>query len=161
MSIIEARRQSASALASAIESSSSTPGSAVKRDVASIGAAIEQALYTINDSTLNRNVLREKVLNLKHNPVLAERLVRGELSPAEFAGMTSAQMASAERAEEVRELERENLMQHLTTDGRMPVPVGRPRSESVTGDISALEAYLAREGETDRVRDDEMDLEDH
>ncbi|KAK9495046.1 hypothetical protein V1508DRAFT_410749 [Lipomyces doorenjongii] len=175
-SMTDARRKSAIAISSAIESSvcksadTAAGGSlpplppARRASISGIGTAVEEALFDMNNGHINRPVLREKLLNLKHNPALARRLADGEISPAEFARMSNEDMASAQRREEIREIKKENLMQHVTADGRLPVAQGGRRRESFPGDISALEAMLARDNmDGDRVRDDEdgIEYEDH
>ncbi|KAJ8101125.1 hypothetical protein POJ06DRAFT_250523 [Lipomyces tetrasporus] len=159
----EARRKSAAAISDAIAAScpAATTTAARRKSISSIGTAVEEALFDMNNGHMNRPVLRDKLLNLKHNPGLARRLADGDLTAAEFAAMTTDDMASAERRAEINELKRENLMHHVTADGRLPVAQGGTRRESFPGDISALEAMLARDGERVRDDDDGIEYEDH
>ncbi|KAK9239683.1 hypothetical protein V1525DRAFT_397319 [Lipomyces kononenkoae] len=168
----EARRKSAIAIANAIESSvcaddnqqqqqQAAAVAARRRSISTIGTAVEAALFDMNNGTLNRPVLREKLLNLKHNPALAQKLADGEISPVEFAKMTNQDMASAQRRQEINQMQRQNLMHHVTVDGRLPVAQGATRRESFPGDISALEAMIAREGEVVRDDDTGIEYEDH
>ncbi|KAK9364875.1 transcription factor S-II, central domain-containing protein [Lipomyces kononenkoae] len=163
----EARRKSAIAIANAIESSvgdfddHQQHEAGRRKSISDIGSAVEAALFDMNNGQLNRPILRDKLLNLKHNPTLAKRLANGEITPVEFARMTNEDMASAKRKQEIRTMQRENLMQHVTADGRLPVAQGGTRRESFPGDISALEAMINREGEPQRDDDDGLEYEDH
>ncbi|KAK9455249.1 transcription factor S-II, central domain-containing protein [Dipodascopsis uninucleata] len=125
--MMDARRKSAAALADAIKTTSGTSSSdaAIRAGAStpvadSIGSNIESVLFKMNNGEINRPQLREKLLNLKHNPILVDKLVSGMISPEQFARMSSEDMASPELQNEIKEIKRENLMQHVTTDGRMP-----------------------------------------
>ncbi|KAK9476151.1 transcription factor S-II, central domain-containing protein [Lipomyces japonicus] len=144
------RRLSATAFTSALEISNKDDGQHDQVDTATckqLGEQIERALFEFNHEQINRPVLREKLLNLKHNPELARRLIQGEITPAQFAQMSNEDMASSTRLKEIAELKRENLAQHVTSDSRLPTlePLTVPPGD--VADVSSLEAQAERIGE--------------
>ncbi|KAK9447692.1 transcription factor S-II, central domain-containing protein [Limtongia smithiae] len=169
-----ARRQSAAAISSALEAASGSSAATTAEAATALGVAIEAAVYEQYNNTLNRPILREKLLNMKHNPALARALLAGTLSPGRFASMTSAEMATDERRRRDQEISEENMrasaidiedalnggdVKSGLLDARAAV-----RRISFGGDPTALDGYLQqRQGgdEEDEQNATELEFENH
>ncbi|KAI8142963.1 transcription elongation factor S-II [Fennellomyces sp. T-0311] len=88
-----------------------TPGQ--EGDLQPLAESIESAIYELQNGQVNdgyKESIRSHILNLKdkQNP-LRQRVLNGEIDPAEFASMDAAEMATADRRKSNEELRRTSL----------------------------------------------------
>jgi len=72
---------------------------------------------------IERHSIRSRILNLKdkNNPLLRAGVLTGEITPAEFAHMSSEDMASPQRRHENIQLRRNSLTQSVGFNDIQPV----------------------------------------
>jgi hypothetical protein len=72
---------------------------------------------------LMRHCIRSRILNLKdkNNPLLSAAVLTREITPHEFAHMTSEEMASPQRRQENIRLRRNSLTQAVGINDRRPI----------------------------------------
>lgn len=71
-----------------------------------IAAAIEEAVHSQKTDAEYKTRMRTIIFNLrdKKNPELRRRVVLGEVSPEEFAVMSSEEMASDKKQDEIKKI---------------------------------------------------------
>ena len=91
-----------------------------------------------------RHCIRSRILNLKdkNNPLLSTAVLTREISPVEFANMTSEEMASPQRRQENIRLRRNSLTQSVGINDRRPIHMS---DEDIPGELGTGE--MARSGQ--------------
>lgn len=103
------------------------PPEKTEEDVARVlGLSVEHAMHAVTcggsgePNEAYRNQLRAITFNLKNNSSLRDRLLNGNLAPANLATMTSQDMASEEQQQKDAEIKRAAEKQHIIMQEQGP-----------------------------------------